>query len=352
MTQPMSLVTGACGFMGTQMVEVLAEAGHRIRATDLAACYTQDDFRTGRFPSVLKKLGVEFVPADVTRPEGLAKIFDGVEYVFHIAAIFSYSAPWEFLYRVNVEGTRNLLELLAKVPTFKKLVLWGAGGVYRFPNGPGDLPIRETTVKEPSNNYLKSKWEQERLVADFCRQHGMRYSIMRATTVYGPRAVYGGGQLIRDPLKMKKLGIPRNFTFRIPTVHVKDVCRGALFLAEQPETDGEDYNLNDDSQTTTVEFFQMLSTMTGKPFRLLPPVPPGLVRFFLGLAATVGKWRHKIFGGRPPQFERDLVKYFGKDLVVSNEKLKKAGFRFEYPTFEKGLRETLKWYLENWEKIV
>jgi len=151
---------------------------------------------------------------------------------------------------------------------------------------------------------------------------------------------------------MKKLGIPRNFTFRIPTIHVRDVCRAALFLVEHPETDGQDYNTNDDSQTTTVEFMRMLAEMAGKPFRLLPPIPPGLVRFLLGIVADIGKWRKKLFGGRAPKFERDLVKYFGIDLVVSNEKLKKAGFQFEYPTFEKGLRDSLPWYLNNWEKMV
>src|SRR5262245_2726666 len=140
---PLSLVTGACGFMGTHMVEILTEAGHRVRATDLAQSYDHDDIRTGRFPSILKKLNVEFVPADVTNRETVEKILKDVEYVFHIAAVFSYSASWEILHRVNVEGTRHLLELLKQVPTFKKLVLWAAGGVYRFPKGPEDLPLTE-----------------------------------------------------------------------------------------------------------------------------------------------------------------------------------------------------------------
>ncbi|HSA58775.1 MAG TPA: NAD(P)-dependent oxidoreductase [bacterium] len=344
---PVSLVTGACGFMGTHMVDVLAEAGHTIRATDLAQSYDHDDIKTGRFPSVLKKRGVEFIPADVTNRETLEKILHDVEYVFHIAAIFSYSAPWDILYRVNVEGTRHLLELLQKVPSFKKMVLWAAGGVYRFPRGPADLPITEKSSIEPQNNYLKSKWEQECLVRDFCKQHGMRFSAMRPTTVYGPRAVYGGGQMIHDALAMKKLMIPRNFTFRIPTVHVRDVCRAALFLAEHPQTDGESYNLNDNSKTTTVEYFRMMARLTGKPFKALPTMPLGLVRFNLQIVAALGKLRWKIFGGRPPKFERDSIKYFGVDYVCDNSKLKSTGFQFEYPEFEKGLEATLPWYREN-----
>src|SRR5438128_63093 len=133
MSAPLSLVTGACGFMGTHMIDVLAEAGHRIRATDLSQSYDHDDLQKGRFPSILKKHSVEFVPADVTDRTGLEKILHDVDYVFHIAAIFSYSAPWDILYRVNVEGTRHLLELLKEISTFKKLILWAAGGIYRFP---------------------------------------------------------------------------------------------------------------------------------------------------------------------------------------------------------------------------
>lgn len=344
---PLSLVTGACGFMGTHMVEVLKEAGHRVRATDLARSYERDDVQAGRFPSVLKRLGVEFIPADVTNRETVEKILHDVEYVFHIAAIFSYSASWEVLYRVNVEGTRSLLDLLKKVPTLKKLVLWGAGGIHRFPQGLQDLPIHEGSPIEPQNNYLKSKWEQESLVRDYCQENGMRFSVVRPTTVYGPRAVYGGGQLIHDALEMNHLMIPRNFTFRMPTVHVRDVCRAALFLAENPKTDGESYALNDDSQTTTVEYFQLIARLTGRPFKALPPMPLGLVRFNLRLAASLGKWRHKIFGGSPPKFEKDSVKYFGVDYICSNKKLKDAGFVFQYPDFAKGLEETLPWYREN-----
>lgn len=342
-----SLVTGACGFMGTHMVEILKEAGHQVRATDLAQSYDHDDIEMGRFPSVLKKLGVEFIPADVTSRETIEKILHDVDYVFHIAAIFSDTASWEVLYQVNVEGTRHLLDRLKKIPTFKKLVLWGAGGIYRFPRGPQDLPISEDSPVEPQNNYLRSKWEQESLVRDYSRKNGMRFSVIRPTTVYGPRAVYGGGQMIHDALVMKRLTIPRNFTFRIPTVHVRDVCRAALFLAENLKSDGESYNLTDDSQTTTVEYFEMIARLTGKPFKPLPPVPMRLLRFNLRIAAALGKWRHKIFGGQLPKFEKESSKYFGIDYVCNNKKLKGTGFQFQYPDFAKGLEATLPWYREN-----
>ncbi len=345
------LVTGACGFMGTHMVEILHAAGHQVRATDLAAGYDRDDWEVGRFPSVLKRLGVEFIPADISQPDTLRPLMSGVEYLFHIAGIFNYAAPWDLLYRVNVQGSLNLLELVAHQATFKKLVLWGAGGVYDFTQNPGQTSvIDEDFPKKPINNYLQSKWDQEEAVVQFCKARGLCYSVVRPTGVYGPRAIYGGGQMITDPLKMKRLMVPRNFTFKIPTIHVRDVCRSALYLAEHATTDGEAYNLNDDSQTSTVQYMKMMSEITGKPFRELPAVPIGLVTGLLTLSAIVGAWRKKTFGGKPPKFAKDMVKLFGLDILYKNDKLKQTGFKFEYPQFREGLKETVDWYLKEFPK--
>ena len=337
------LVTGACGFMGTHMVEVLHEEGHRVIATDLASAYEQDDLGRGRYPGVLKNLGVSFIPADLTQPVP-PKMFEGVEHVFHIAGIFNYSAPWELLHRVNVVGTQHLLNALGTVASLRKIVVWGAGGIYRLPAGPQDLPLTENSPIEPANNYLKTKWEEEELVARFALERRLRWSSVRPTTAYGPRAVYGGGQMFLDLMRMKKIVVPRNFIYKIPTVHARDVCRAALFLAEHPETDGEAYNLNDDSQTSTVDFFRMVAEQADRPFQLLPPFPLRIFKANLYLIAALGRLRKKWFGGKPPKFEKESLRYFGKDFVYSNEKLKKAGFRFLYPDFREGLKETVAWY--------
>ncbi len=350
MTKPLSLVTGACGFMGTHMVEILHEAGHRVRATDLHAAFQQDDLKTGRFPSVIKKIpDHEFIAADLTHPQEIAKLLEGVDYVFHIAAIFSYSIPYDVLYRVNVTGTKNLIEGLLNTPSFKKLVLWAAGGVFRFPKNAEDLPITENSPIEPQNAYLQSKWEQECLVKEFFAKHHLRFSSLKPTTVYGPRAVYGAGQMFLDPLRMKVIRAPKNFTARIPTIHVRDVCRAALHLATHPETDGESYIINDDSQATVVQFLEMMARYSGKKFQKMPAVPMSLLKPILQMVAKAQKFRKTVFGGPPPKLESDSLKYFGVDFVCSNEKIKKTGFTFEYPEFEKGIQDTIPWYRENYD---
>jgi len=332
--------------MGTHMVEVLAEAGHEIVATDLPDAYRADDKRRGRFPSVLRTLGVEFIPADLTQalPETLAALCKDVDYIFHVASVFSYSAPWRLLKRVNVEGTRALLDQARDNPRLRRVVVWGAGGVYGLPD-PDDLPLREdTSPPAPCNAYLRSKWLEEHLVM----RYGLPYTILRPTTVYGPRAVYGGGQLLMSAATMPVVAVPRNFTARIPFVHARDVCRAALFLAEKEEANGEVYNLNDDSQLTTFAFFEFVAKVRGKKFVSLPPVPIETLRRVALKVADVAAFFSRLTG-LPVSLERDSIEYLGRDFVYSNEKLKQTGFQFLYPDARDGIRDTLKWYeLEGW----
>ncbi len=346
--QPLSLVTGACGFIGSHMIEVLHEAGHRIRGTDLPEAFTRDDPKRGRFPGVLKDLGVERIPSDMTRPETLRDILEDVDYIFHIAAVFSYSAPWQTLKQVNVDGTRELCSLILQKRKSRKLVLWGAGGVYGFP--PAEfLPVHEEDPKAPPNNYLKSKHEQEQLVMTLGRTRGLRYSIVRPTGVYGPRCVYGMGQMMLPLVSGKRVAVPGNFTTRVPLVHVRDVCRAALFLARKKEADGEAYNLNDDTRMTVVEFMETMADLQNKPFTRLPPVPVAPLKALLTGTAFLEKKIIRHITHAAPKLEKDTIRFLGRDIAYSNQKLKALGYRFTYPDARAGIRETIAWYRqEGW----
>ena len=348
MKKPRSLVTGACGFMGTHMVEVLAEAGHAIRATDLPSACEADDRRAGRFPSVVRDLGVELVPADLSRPETLAPLVKDVDTIFHVASVFSYKAPWSVLKRVNVDGTRALLDLaLAERRAPKRVVIWGAGGIYGIPD-PDDLPLTEDSPPAPSNDYLRSKWREEHLVMQYGRERGLRWTILRPTTVYGPRAVSGGGQLLLAAAKMKVAAIPRSFDAHIPFVHVRDVCRAALHLSESPDAENQAYNLNDDTVISTVDFFRHVASLMGHRFVPLPGIPVGTLRdLLLGVADVVGAVTRVL--GTPSPVERGPLEYLGVDWAYTNDKLKGTGFEFLYPDARDGVRDTIAWYRnEGW----
>jgi UDP-glucose 4-epimerase len=346
MGKPISLVTGACGFMGSMMVSILSEAGHQVRATDLASTYEKDDRKLGRFPSVLKDRNIEFIPSDMTKPETLRPLVQGVDYVFHIASVFNYTVPYEVLRQVNVLGTKHLCDLLLNEPTLKKFVMWGAGGVYGLPEQ-YQLPLTEEEPPMPCNNYLKSKWQQEYLVMNLGKTNNFPYAIMRPTTVYGPRCVYGAGMLFLQLANMKVVACPSNFTFRIPFVHVEDVCRAALFLAENPDVKQEIFNLNDDSHMGNDEFMKFMARENGHIFIKIPPLPiKRIQKLLIPMARRVQALFRRFHLGTPP-LEAETLEYLGRDFVYSNEKLKKAGYIFKYPDARDGIRDTLAWYRQN-----
>lgn len=345
MERPLSLVTGACGFMGTHMCEVLAEAGHRIRATDLPAAHEKDDRAKGRFPSVIDRLGVEFVPGDFTRPGDLAALVRDVDYVFHIAGVFSYSASWELLRQVNEQGTEALVDAVLAHKRAKRFVLWGAGGVYGLPSWRPGKPFRETDAVLPGNAYIRSKWLAESAVMR-AQSRGLSWAIMRPTTVYGPRAIYGSGQMILGAAGMKVAATPKNFTGRIPWIHVRDVCRAGLHLAVTKGAENRIYNLNDDTQMSTAEFFKTMAGLTGAKFVELPAIPIDQLKPAIhGIAGAM----QKITGllGVPSPLEADTVDYLNEDYQFANDELKSTGFKFQYPDARDGLRDTLRWYREN-----
>lgn len=346
--QPLSLITGAAGFTGTHMVETLLRAGHRVRATDLPQALEQDDPNKGRFPSVLRHEGVEIVPADLTRLEQIPRLLTDVDYVFHVAGIFSYTAPWETLYQINVEATRNLGEAILAHRKTARVVVWGAGGVYAtMPPGKRlAYPIDETGKKAPINRYLRSKWHEEQLVLDMQRYLGLRVSIVRPFTVYGPRGVYGGGQMILHFAKAKRPRIPRNFTARVPFSHVVDVCEAALYIARREETIGEAYNIVDDSTVSMAEMIRIVAGARGYRTYWVLPVPIWLVRQLAYVAGFFMRQLSRITKRRPV-IETQAVKLLGVDHWYSNAKLKALGYALRYPDAKTGLIATVKWYEEN-----
>jgi nucleoside-diphosphate-sugar epimerase len=224
-------------------------------------------------------------------------------------------------------------------------VLWGAGGIYGVV--PKDrLPITEQTPPRPPNNYLQSKWAQEVLVQEYFHHRQFPYTTVRPTGVYGPRAAYGVGKLIRDLAKMKTIRCPKNFTGRVPLIHAQDVCRAALYLAQRPDTLGEAYNLADDTPWTNIHFMEILAELLHKPFKLAPAIPVPLLKKLLLFAASVEKLLSKITH-KPLKLEKDSLFVLGEDFWYSNEKLKRTGFQYAYPEGRKGLAETISWYREN-----
>ncbi|MBI4361896.1 MAG: NAD(P)-dependent oxidoreductase [Euryarchaeota archaeon] len=336
---PLALVTGACGFTGGHMVEMLRAQGWEVLATDLPAAD----------PGRAKAQGAEFLPSDVTRPETLKPLFDrSPEVLFHPASLFDYFAPWEPLHRVNVVGMRNLCEAAAG-SSLKRILHWSTLGVYGEQHN-GEC-ADENWPFNPPNLYSKSKAEQEKVVQEFRRERGLPFTILRPAPMYGPGNRYG---MYHIHLLMAKTGstvipsiYPRTRRLRMPMLHVRDACGAALHLSRTPGALGEAYNA-----VTTMDFFiDEFMEFSARALHVPAPRIPVWYPFY----QVFGKWatwqarrvekvaRRK---GFRPKFDLPMAEYVSHRYWFSNEKLKKTGYRFLYEDWRKGIWETLGWYRE------
>ncbi len=320
------LVTGACGFVGSHLVDFLASRGFSVRATDLK------EVNRKYIPS---SDNVEFVPADLTLPEELPAILQRVTKIFHPAGIFRFGAPTKQLFKVNVKGTTNLLSAALSEDNISHIVNWSTAMVYGSLNY---TPADENHPIHPEDPYSESKWVQEQIALSFFQENELPVSIIRPTAIYGPRSFYGTSQALLALVKGKIFGIPGDGTTIQHHVHVNDVVQAAIFLSSKPDSAGEIYNVADDVPTSIEESFRIVSELIDKK----PPkfhIPKWLV-FLYGY---LDRFWNKLIR-KTSLYENTSLKLIFSDHIFENTKLKSLGFHYTVPSFETGIEETLKWY--------
>jgi dihydroflavonol-4-reductase len=326
------LVTGACGFVGSHLVDQLLEIGDfGVRGTDLS---TAD--HTFLNPAC------EFMQSDLRNPDSLRRVVQGVDIIYHTASLFRYSAAWNDLYAVNVEGTCNLIHAASDAEV-SKLVLISSSGVYGFPHS---LPVREEDPKCPSNPYERSKWEQEQTAQEICLDSGLDLIVLRPAPIYGPRNRYGIGTIIQMISKGQLPIISENLNKLVPLVHVADVVGAALYLTNHPDALGEAYNVVDDTTYRKYELFSYVAPLLDtKVYHTQIPLPQMLLR----AVASWAEWKARHITHVEPKLERATIDMMYHGYWFSNAKLKATGYQFIYPDCRIGLKDTIDWYqLHGW----
>jgi UDP-glucose 4-epimerase len=317
-----TLVTGAAGFMGRHLVEYLAGRGARVRATA----------RPKKDLSFFERLGVEFVPADLTKPETLPPLFaGGVDRVFHLGAICNFSTPYERLRPTNVAGV-DAITRLALEAGVRRYVHVGSTAVYGAYRG---VPFREDDPREPRDAYGRSKRDGEDVVWRRIAE-GFPGIVTRPCTVYGPGCNDGAGKAFSRPTAIT--AIPGTGTARLSNVRAEDVAAAVDHLSRRDDAVGKAFNIADDSHPTVEEALVAAArAFGGKPPTLHLPLP---------LVAAVARVQGWIAArrGTIPDLELDAVGYLGADYVVDNRRLKETGFRFQYPDFGESMRWMGDWY--------
>ena len=168
-------ITGGSGFIGSNVVDALVAAGHRVTVLDVRPPHRGD---------------VAYIPLDITDVDALTVAFDGVDVVFHLAAVSNINDAFEHpleTVAVNVSGTTNVWEAARRCGV-RRAVLASTVWVYAGAIGPG--PFDEDTpfhLPGAGHIYTSSKIAAEMVVHNYHELYGQPFTILRYGIPYGPR---------------------------------------------------------------------------------------------------------------------------------------------------------------------
>jgi UDP-glucose 4-epimerase len=250
-----SLVTGGAGFIGSHLVEALLSKGHEV--------VVLDNFSTGR-PENLEhiKNSIQIVECDLGISGDWRENFDGVDWVFHLAALAdivpSIQHP-EAYFRANVDGTFNVLQACINAQT-KRFLYAASSSCYGIPDS---YPTTELAEIRPQYPYALTKRIGEELVMHWAQVYKIPALSLRFFNVFGPRSRTSGtyGAVFGVFLAQKLAGQPftivgdgkqtRDFTF------VADIV-SALIAGAESDKQGEIYNVGSGCTSSVNKLVELL----------------------------------------------------------------------------------------------
>ncbi|MDL2304097.1 NAD-dependent 4,6-dehydratase LegB [Bacteroides sp. OttesenSCG-928-D19] len=233
------LVTGADGFIGSHLTEMLLAAGYQVRALS-----QYNSFNSWGWLEGLKHTDLEVVSGDVRDAHFCKYITRDVEIVFHLAALiaipYSYIAPDSYV-DTNVKGTLNICQA-AKENNVKRLLITSTSEVYGTAQY---VPIDEKHPKQPQSPYSATKIGADAMAMSFYNAFELPVVVVRPFNTYGPRQsaraiiptiitqIANGSKEI----KLGDLTPTRDFNY------VKDICKGFIELSHCDDAIGQEVNI-------------------------------------------------------------------------------------------------------------
>lgn len=319
-----TLVTGATGFIGAALVRQLLEQGDSVRVL----VRPKSDHRN------LEGLRVEIVYGSLEDLDSLQTALKDCKRLYHIAAHYSLWSPDPTVfYRINVEGTKSLLETAWKAGVERIVYTSTVGALGIHPDG---LPATEETpvsLEDMVGHYKRSKFLAEQAVLEMARQ-GFPVVIVNPSAPVGPRDIKPTptGQMIVDYLKGRMWAY---LDTGMNLVDVEDVARGHILAMEKGRV-GEKYILGNRNMTL-FEIFQILGRITGiNPPRFKAPYPLVLS------VAYLNEWTSRITQS-PPRVPLTGVKMAKKYMYFDSSK---AVHELGLPqsSIETALEKAVRWF--------
>jgi UDP-glucose 4-epimerase len=236
-----SVVTGGAGFIGSNLIDHLIKAGHKV--------IVLDNFVSGKRSNIShhKKKHVQTVKIDISKNTSLDKYFSGADYVFHLAGLAeiipSIKNPKKYFFN-NVLGTLNVVEA-AKKAKVKKLIYAASSSCYGKPK---IFPTSEKSKIDLKHPYALTKYMGEELIMKYASLFSMPNISFRFFNVYGPRlntsSQYSAvmGTFLLQKRNNKPLTIVGDGKQTRDFIHVDDLINAFLKVAKSKSVN-KIYNL-------------------------------------------------------------------------------------------------------------
>jgi len=326
-----SLVSGANGHLGNNLVRLLLQKGIPVRAT----------VRNIRNKKPFEGLNCEVVQADITDKASFVKALQGVETFYAVGASFKLWAkdPKKEIYDVNIQGTRNTIEAAAEAGV-KRIVYVSSIAALDYTH----LPTKESNGYNPDRRdmYYNSKNDGEKLAFELARKLGIELVSVMPSAMIGSEACLPLNVSYSILKLILNKQIPVDTKITLNWIDVKDVAEGC-YLAAQKGRSGERYILANE-QCMTITDTTKLADQLYPDLHL--KVPGAVPKFMLYAIAGMMELSAKISGKAPVLTRKDITMFSGLqqnfDISKSRNEL---GFAPKSPA--KAVQEALEYLMKN-----
>jgi nucleoside-diphosphate-sugar epimerase len=308
------LVTGANGFVGSKVVEILLEYGFK-----KLRCLIRSSKNIEKLQEISDNSNaeVELFKGNLLSRDDCLHAANGVSLVYHLAAGVEKSFPGCFLN--SVVSTRNLLDALIQEQTLKRFVNTSSIAVYsneKIPRGGlmDESCEVDTRFVERWEAYTYGKAKQDEIVMEYAKKHNFPYVIVRPSVVFGP-----GKPKITDRIGTDTFGIFLHLGLNntIPLTYLDNCAEGIVLAGLKKGIEGQVFNIFDDDLPRSSEFLKAYKRNV-RSF-LSVPVPYRVWLLFCTMWEKYSKWSE---GQLPPAFNSRKCSIYWKGNRYSNKKAK------------------------------
>ena len=261
-----ALVTGADGFIGSHLTEMLLENGYSVKALSQ---YNSFNY-WGWLEDLQSHQNLEVLSGDIRDPYYCKHITEDVDIIFHLAALiaipFSYIAPDSYI-DTNVKGTLNICQA-ARANSIKRLLVTSTSEVYGTAQY---VPIDEKHPLQPQSPYSASKIGADAIAMSFYNSFKLPMTIVRPFNTYGPRQ--SARAVIPTIITQIAMGVKEiklgDVTPTRDFNYVADTCRGFLELSECDQAAGETVNVGSNYEISIIDTLNLIKELMHSDVRFI-----------------------------------------------------------------------------------